>query len=65
MTKTEAHELLNAVRAGQADGVTEAEITRALWITGDLDDDWGPIRVHKPVGTWERRPTGTASWIPA
>lgn len=58
MTKTEAHELLNAAQAG-AD-ISEHEITAALVATGDADRDDYPHVAHVPVGAWEGRRTGLA-----
>lgn len=37
MTKTEAHSLLNAVRAGRFATASEITISEALRLTGDLD----------------------------
>lgn len=52
MTKQEAHEFLDAARAGAE--ASQDEITEALIATGDLDEDGMFVHVHSPSGTWER-----------
>lgn len=58
MTKAEAHELLNAAKAGAE--YTETEITEALMATGDVDASEYPVIHHKAVGCWERKNAGLA-----
>jgi hypothetical protein len=53
MTKSEAHALLNCARAG--DDFTPFQITQALAVTGDLEDEFPICRVTRSVGSWERR----------
>lgn len=46
-----AHAILDRVREGERVG--EDEIRAALMATGDLGDG-EPIRILRPVGSWER-----------
>ena len=51
MTKTEAHALLNCARAG--DDFTPFQITQALAVTGDLEDEFPIVQCVRYAGTWE------------
>lgn len=62
MTKDEAHEFLDAARAGVE--LSKAGITEALIATGDLDADGAFVHIHSPSGTWER-PAMAAHFAPA
>ena len=53
MTKPEAHALLNCARSG--DNFSPFQITQALAVTGDIEDEFPICRAHRSVGTWERR----------
>jgi hypothetical protein len=50
--KLMAKRILDAVRAG-SQRHTEAEITDALRVTGDIEDFEYRRVVHQPAGTWE------------
>lgn len=55
ITRSKAHDLLNRARAGLAQP-SSAEITAALVVTGDVDeDDAYPKQVLRAAGTWERK----------
>ncbi len=60
MTKTEAHELLNAAQQGMF--VKEGDILTALWLTGDLK----PIRkrMQRPQAITHAVPSFTQSDAP-
>lgn len=63
MKRTQAHELLNAARAGC--NVSPRDITEALRATGDICQGWRgnddeadddpSFHVWTPVGAWEKR----------
>lgn len=53
MTKTNAHQLLDSLKQGHS--ATLVEITRALWILGDVEDE--------PIGLYERSTKAPESFL--